>query len=266
MDTDVLRDAKAVLLDLDGTLYLGDRLFDWTLPFLATLRALGLKRIFMTNNSSRNVGDYVAKLNRLGIDATAEEIITSGQSAVLYLHGHPEIRRIYVFGTESLAREVREAGFKVVTEGADAVLVGFPITQTYETLCGAAFELQRGAWFLATHPDPACPSPEGLLPDAGSFCRLLTEATGRELDEVFGKPSEWMLHLALERAGVERGEMVLVGDRLMTDIAMGARHGMPTVLVLSGATGADDVAASDIQPRLTLPDVGALGEALRAAR
>lgn len=266
MTLDVLKDVKALLLDLDGTLYLGDHLFDWTPAFLAALRELGLRPIYMTNNSSRNTADYVAKLARLGIPATADDIITSGQSAMLYFRQRPEIRRVYVFGTESLADEVRRSGLEVVASGADAVLVGFPITMTYETLCGAAFELQRGALFLATHPDPACPSPRGLLPDAGSFCRCLAEATGREVDEVFGKPSEWMLHLALERAGVERGRMAVVGDRLMTDVAMGVRHGMPTVLVLSGATNRADLAASDVQPDLVFQHVGALGEALRTVR
>jgi HAD superfamily hydrolase (TIGR01450 family) len=262
MTPDVLKDVKALLLDLDGTLYLGDHLFDWTPAFLQTLRDLGVRAIYMTNNSSRSTADYVAKLNRLGIPAAADDIITSGQSALLYFRQRPELRRIYVFGTESLADEIRGAGLDVVTTGADAVLIGFPTTMTYETLCGAAFELQRGAVFLATHPDPACPSPRGLLPDAGSFLRCLTEATGREVDEVFGKPSEWMLHLALERAGVERRQMAVVGDRLMTDIAMGARHGMPSVLVLSGATSRADLAAADVQPDLVFQNVGALGEAL----
>ena len=266
MTLDVLKNVKALMLDLDGTLYLGDQVFAWTPGFLATLRDLGLRAIFMTNNSSRNTGDYVTKLNKLGIAATADDIITSGQSAMLYFRQRPEVRRVYVFGTESLAEEVRRGGLEVVTSGADAVLVGFPTNMTYETLCGAAFELQRGALFLATHPDPACPSPRGLLPDAGSFCRCLAEATGREVDEVFGKPSEWMLHLALERAGVERHQMAVVGDRLMTDVAMGVRHGMPAVLVLSGATGRADLAASDIAPDLVFQHVGALGEALREVR
>jgi HAD superfamily hydrolase (TIGR01450 family) len=205
----------------------------------------------------------VAKLNGLGIDAAAEDIITSTQSALLYLRERPDLKRIYVFGTESLTEEVRAAGLEPVTSQADAVLLGFPTTMVYEDLCGASFELERGAVFLATHPDPACPSPRGLLPDAGSFMRCLTETTGREADLVFGKPSEWMLHLALERAGLERHQMAVVGDRLMTDIRMGASHGMPTVLVLSGATSRDDLSTSDVEPDLVVPNVGVLADLLR---
>lgn len=262
MDITALRNVKALLLDLDGTLYLGERLFDWTPPFLAALRRRGLRRFFMTNNSSRSTDEYVAKLRRLGIDATAEEIITSSQSAMLYLGEHPEIRRVYVLGTEALVGEVARAGLEVVESGADAVLVGFPTNLTYAALYRTAIELQHGARFLATHPDPACPAPEGLMPDCGSLCRCLAVATGREPDEVFGKPSRWMLRLARQRAGVGPGEMAVVGDRLSTDVRMGSDHGMPTVLVLSGATSRDDLAASDTQPDLVFENVGALGEAL----
>jgi len=263
MDLTALAGVKALLLDLDGTLYLGDQLFDWTPGFLAAVRERGLRRLFMTNNCTRNVAQYVEKLNRLGVDAAADDIITSGQSAALYLGEHPEIRRVYVLGTEALAGDVRDCGKEVVASGADAVLVGFPTNLTYETLCGAAWQLQRGARFLATHPDPACPDPRGLLPDCGAICRCLATATGREPEEVFGKPSEWMLRLAAERAGVGPGELAVVGDRLMTDIRMGAEHGMPTVLVLSGATCRDDLARSPVQPDLVFDHVGALAEAIR---
>jgi len=262
MDVTALAGVKALLLDLDGTLYLGDRLFDWTPGFLAAARERRLRRLFMTNNCTRSAGQYAEKLARLGVEASADDVITSGQSAVLYLDEHPEIRRVYVLGTESLAGEVRASGKDVVADGADAVLVGFPTNLTYESLCEAAWQLQRGARFLATHPDPACPDPRGYLPDCGSVCRCLAAATGREPEEVFGKPSAWMLRLASARAGVGPGELAVVGDRLMTDIRMGAEHGMPTVLVLSGATSRDELARSPVQPDLVFEHVGALGEAL----
>jgi len=238
-------------------------LFDWTPGFLAALRDRELGRLFMTNNCTRSVAQYVEKLNRLGVDAAADEIITSGQSAALYLRERPEVRRVYVLGTEALADDVRASGKEVVASDADAVLVGFPTNLTYAALCGAAWELQRGARFLATHPDPACPDPRGLLPDCGAICRCLATTTDREPDLVFGKPSEWMRRLAVERAGVAPGEIAVVGDRLMTDVRMGTEHGMPTVLVLSGATRRDDLAGSDVQPDLVFDHVGALAAALR---
>lgn len=277
MNVDRLRSVKAMLLDLDGTLYLGDRLFEGTPGFLAVLRERGIRPLYMTNNCTRTAAQYVRKLRRLGIEATPDQVITSGQSAAAYLAAHPEIRRVFVLGTEALADDVRSAGKEVAgpaddesapdagpTPDADTLLVGFPTNLTYGSLSSAAFALQRGARFLATHPDPACPDPRGMLPDCASVCSCLETATGRRVEEVFGKPSEWMLRLALERSGVPPGEMALVGDRLTTDIRMGIEHGIPSVLVLSGATSCADLAASPIRPDLVFEDVGGLGAALSA--
>ncbi|NIA21027.1 MAG: HAD-IIA family hydrolase [Anaerolineaceae bacterium] len=265
MNLDVLKNVKTFLLDLDGTLYLGDQLFDWTPGFLETLRELGLQRIFMTNNSSRDAASYAEKLGRLGIEAEPREIITSGQSAALYLREQTDIRTVYVLGTESLAGEVRQAGKTVVAEGADALLVGYATNLDFAGLSQAAIELQRGARFLATHPDRSCPDPRGMLPDCGAMCACLTSATGRKVEHVFGKPSSWMLRLATERAGLEVRQMVLVGDRLYTDIQMAVASGMPSVLVLSGETGRDGLSRSEVRPDLVFEDVGALGKALEGS-
>ncbi len=263
---DLLRPVRAFMLDLDGTLYLGDRLFDWTLGFLDVLRQRGLGRIFMTNNSSRDAESYVQKLRRLGIsDAEPQQVITSGQSAMLYLADHPELQRIYVLGTPALEAEVRAAGRLALTdqpETADAVLVGYDTTLTFERLSGAAIALEQGAGFLATHPDRGCPDPRGMLPDCGALCACLENVTGRRVDQVFGKPSQWMLHLATERTGLLPQQMALVGDRLYTDIAMAVQSGMPSVLVLSGETRRSDVADAVVQPDMVFDDVGALGRAL----
>jgi HAD superfamily hydrolase (TIGR01450 family) len=266
MNLESLARLKALLLDLDGTLYLGDRLFPWTPDFLAVLRRRGLKRIFMTNNSSRNAVTYAEKLRRLGVEATPDEIITSGQSAMLYLRDHPELKRLFVLGTDALADEVRQGGREVVQDNADAVLVGYATNLTFAALSAAAIELQHGARFLATHPDRVCPDPRGFLPDCGAMCACLTTATGRTPEEVFGKPSPWMLRLALERAGVAPHEMALVGDRLYTDIRMAVESGMPAILVLSGETSRCDLAASPVQPDFIFDDVGALGRALAAIK
>jgi HAD superfamily hydrolase (TIGR01450 family) len=266
MGNDVLKNVKALLLDLDGTLYLGNRLFDWTPPFLATLRDLGLRRIFMTNNSSRNAAGYTEKLRRLGVDAEPQEIITSGQSAALYLREQPDIRTVYVLGTEALAEDVRQAGKTVVAEEADAVLVGYATNLDFESLSRAAIELQHGARFLATHPDRVCPDPRGMLPDCGAMCACLASAVGREPDQVFGKPSPWMLRLATERLGLAPGAMALVGDRLYTDIQMALDSGMPAVLVLSGETTQEEAASATVRPDVVFENVGQLASALRRLR
>ncbi len=266
MPTDPLANVRALLLDLDGTLYLGDRLFEWTPGFLEQIRGLGLGRLFMTNNSSRSATAYREKLHRLGIDAAPEEILTSGQSAALYLERTPDVERVYVLGTPSLADEIGAAGKAVVQEGADAVLVGYPTDLTYDGLARAAVELQHGARFLATHPDRVCPDPAGMLPDCGAVCACLTTATGREPEHVFGKPSRWMVELALARTGLQAGEVAVVGDRLYTDMRMAATAGMPGVLVLSGETDRRRLRGSDVAPDLVVEHVGKLGEHLRARR
>jgi HAD superfamily hydrolase (TIGR01450 family) len=266
MSADVLADVKAFLLDLDGTLYLGGRLFDWTPRLLAVLRRRGLGRLFMTNNSSRNADGYVEKLRRLGIDAAPDEVLTSGQSAALYLSEHPEIRRVYVLGTEALADDVRGAGKEVVDRAADTVLVGYATNLTFQSLSRAAIELQRGARYLATHPDIVCPDPEGMLPDCGSMCRCLSAAARREPEAVFGKPSAWMVRSALSRTRLEPRQMAVVGDRLYTDMRMALDSGMPAILVLSGETHREDLESGTVRPDLVFEHVGALADALDRLR
>jgi len=265
MDTAGLRSVKAFLLDLDGTLYLGDRLFEWTPRFLDTLRRRGLGRFFMTNNSSRDAEGYAAKLRRLGLDVQPDEIITSGQSAALYLREHPEIRSVYVLGTDQLAAEVRRAGKEVVDERADAVLVGYATNLTFAALARAAVEIRRGAVFLATHPDLVCPDELGMLPDCGSLCRCLAAATGREPDQVFGKPSSWMVRLVTERCGLPPQDIAIVGDRLYTDIRMGIDNGSLAVLVLSGETRRELLRTSTVQPDVVFENVFELAVALEQA-
>jgi len=212
----------------------------------------------MTNNSSRDGASTADKLRRMGLEAGPEEIITSGQSAALYLSEHPEIRRVYVLGTEELAAEVRRAGKDVVAEAADAVLVGYATNLTFAALARAAVEIQRGAAFLATHPDVVCPDTMGMLPDCGSLCRCLAAATGREPAQVFGKPSRWMVRLITQRCGLSGPQIAIVGDRLYTDIQMAQDSGAVAILVLSGETCREDLAASKVRPHLVVEHVGAL--------
>ena len=262
MDAQALRRVKAFLIDLDGTLYLGDRLFEWTPAFLKALSRRGLRRFFMTNNSSRDAIGYAEKLRRLGVDAAPEEVITSGQSAALYLREHGEIRRVYVLGTEALAEEVRRAGKEVVAERADAVLVGYATNLTFASLARAAVEIEHGAAFLATHPDLVCPDPMGMLPDCGSLCQCLTAATGRGPQEVFGKPSRWMVRLVTDRCGLRPSEIAIVGDRLYTDMRMAAENGALAILVLSGETSRQRLAEGKVRPDLVFEHVGELAAAL----
>jgi len=266
--SELLRRIKHACLDLDGTLYLGSTCFEWTGGFLRTLQSLGIGRTFVSNNSSRSRIEYVAKLTAFGIECEAEEVWLSTQAMIAWLlHERPDLRRIHVLGTPSLVRELADAGFDVADrlERPDAVLVGFDSTLDYERLCRAATWIAAGCPFLATHMDRVCPNDAPtVLVDCGSICACLTAATGREPDFVAGKPEASMLQPILDRYGLEPSEVLVVGDRVYTDIEMAHRAGTASVLVLSGEASAADAAhaAADV----VVANVGELGRLLEAAR
>jgi NagD protein len=251
------------VLDLDGTLYRGGRLFDCTLPFLATLERLGLGRTFLTNNTALSKSDYVEKLNRLGIPASESDIYTPADSAILYLRANvPAGARLAVLGTPSLCRQFEEAGFVVDWEAPQAVVAGFDMTLTYERLCRAAWWISKDLPFIATHPDFVCPTSEPtVLVDCGSICAALTAATGRR-PVTLGKPDPSILWDLCRREGLDPAQAAMVGDRLYTDIAMAQKAGAAAILVLSGEARADQAAALDPPPDLVVADVGELARFL----
>src|SRR5512146_1179205 len=173
---------RHVVLDMDGTLYKGSRLFTQTVPFLEQLRTLGIGRTFLTNNTSRSKAEYVTKLQRMGIDAREEDIYTPAESVFTYLHSHlPKVKRIAILGTPSLVQEFEQAGFALDWEAPESVVVGFDTTLNYERLCRTAFWISNDLPFLATHPDLVCPTDEPtVLVDCGALCSCLTAATGKK--------------------------------------------------------------------------------------
>ncbi|NLX21091.1 MAG: HAD-IIA family hydrolase [Phycisphaerae bacterium] len=260
---------RHLALDMDGTLYRGGTLFDFTLPFLARLDRLGIGYTFLTNNCSRSVRDYMAHLDRLGIAAKADQIYTSSLATLAYLRsGHPDVRRVYLVGTPSLQREFEEAGYEV-TDGAepDAVVVGFDTALTFERLCRAAWWIKQGKLFVATHPDLVCPTDKPtVLVDCGSVCACLERASGQSPIAVLGKPHPLMLAGILARHGLEPTELAMVGDRLYTDMAMARAAGAIGVLVLTGESRREDLHGSAFQPDVVVESVKELGESLERAR
>ena len=247
------------LFDLDGTLYLGERIFSFTGPLLDAIRKSGGKYLFLTNNSSRSVEDAVKKLARLGIASAKGDFVTSSQATALYLlRAHPG-RRLYICGTESLKAELHAHGFPIAGSWreAEAVVVGFDTELTFrklEDVCrllAARPELP----YIATNPDLVCPVEFGSVPDCGSICAMLRNATGRE-PLVIGKPSPLMVELAMERWGFAPGETAVVGDRLYTDIRCARSAGVTGIAVLSGETDRQMLAESPDVPDLVLQNAG----------
>ncbi len=262
-----LKRIQHVVLDMDGTLYKGARLFAQTVPFLAGLRSLEIGYTFLTNNTSRSKADYVEKLRKMGIEAREPEIYTPAESAMSYLRTNlPQAKTLAILGTQSLEREFIGAGFTVSWNAPDAVVVGFDTELTYERLCRAAYWISRGLPYLATHPDFVCPTDEPtVLVDCGSICACLNAATGRKPD-VFGKPNPSILLELRDRLHLASGEMVMVGDRLYTDMKMAQEAGIPGVLVLTGEATGEQAAALERRPDLVVADVGELGALLAEAR
>ena len=245
---------RHVVLDMDGTMYLGSTLFPQTRPFLATLEQLTIGYSFVTNNCSRSRAEYATYLAEMGIDVQRDKIWTSAHATIFYLHAKlPQVRRLYVLGTSGLEDEFRSAGFDIVHDDPEAVIVGFDNELTYERLAHTAYWIAQGLPYVATHPDRVCPTDRPIvLPDCGAFCALLESATGRRPDAVPGKPNPAMLQSIFAEHAVLPGEVVVVGDRLYTDIRMARDAGAIAVLTLTGETKQADV---DAGPQSSRPDI-----------
>jgi HAD superfamily hydrolase (TIGR01450 family) len=260
---------RHVALDMDGTIYKGSTLFDFTKPFLVSLKEMGVNCTFLTNNPSKSTREYLTKLHHFGISADADELYTSTHSTIEYLRVHlPQVKRLFALGTPGMCAELTEAGFTLChvdeQKGPDAVVVGFDPTLTYTRLCRAAWWIQQGKMFIATNPDLVCPTDKPtVLVDCGSICAALTAATGRKPNKVLGKPDPEMLRGILQRHSLRPRELAMVGDRLYTDVVMAQRAGVMSVLVLTGETTAEAAAMHLPAPDLIVPSLAEFGEVLR---
>ena len=252
---------KLFLLDMDGTFYLGDRLLPGALEFLALCRESGRQFAFLTNNSSRSKADYVSRLRGFGADIAEQDVFTSGDATLQYLAERGFSKEILLIGTPSLEAQFRAAGYTVRAEAPQAVVLGFDTTVTYEKLTLLCNAVRAGLPYIATHPDFNCPVADGFIPDIGAVIAFVKASTGREPDAVIGKPNAYIARAAAQKYGVALEDVCMVGDRLYTDIALGA-CGCGTALVLCGETTPADLAASDIVPGIVCADLAELGRRL----
>ena len=263
---EILRSKKLYLFDMDGTLYLGDRLYDFTIELLETLKATGRKYLFMTNNSSKSVEDYIKKLVKLGIPSTRDDFITSSQATAYYLKQHHWGQKLYVCGTKSLKRELEMEGF-TVTENIDEVeciVMGFDTELTFQKLHDVSYLLltREEIPYIATNPDYVCPTEFGSVPDCGSVCDMIYNAT-KKRPVVIGKPSPLMPLLAMDQHGFSKEETAVVGDRIYTDVKSGLNAGITGILVLSGESTLQTLAESDVEPHLVLEDASEILAAIK---
>ena len=264
-DTSILREKKLWLLDMDGTIYEENDVYPCTLPFLQAVKDSGGQYVFLTNNSSKSVEDYVEKVNRMGIEADRNNFFTSTQATVQYLKETHPGALVYAQGTRSFVKELRDSGIRVTEadeEGVEVCLVGYDTELTYQKLTTTCHVLKKDVAYIAANLDFVCPEIGGFLPDCGSMCIGIRYATGKE-PKVIGKPEPTMIDTACHRFGVEKDRAVLIGDRLYTDIASGNNAGITTICVLSGEATEEDLKTTEFTPTFVLKDVGEVTKILK---
>lgn len=245
-----LTDVRCFLLDMDGTFYLGEKLIDGSLSFIEAVKKSGRDFLFLTNNSSHNAAHYVKKLARMGLEVPREKVLTSGEATAMVVKEKFPGKKPFVLGNEFLFEELTEAGIEIDQQHPDYVLIGYDTTLDYKKMTAVCDLVRAGLPYVATHPDFNCPTETGFAPDIGAIMAFIEASAFRRPDLIVGKPHGGIVRAAVERTGYPAGQMAMVGDRLYTDIETGLRHGMTSILVMTGETTPEMLRASDTHPDL----------------
>lgn len=264
VNADELKNKKLWLFDMDGTIYEEEAVFDGALNLLKAIEDSGGKYVFITNNSSKSVNDYVNKVNRLGIKADKENFFTSTQATILWLKQNTPEAKVYCQGTKSFVEELMIAGINVTekVESVGVVLVGFDMELTTAKLRNTCEILStQKVTYIATNPDWVCPVAFGFIPDCGSICQMIKNATGK-WPIFIGKPEPTMVDIVRAKEHYSAEETVVVGDRLYTDIATGLNAGTAAVCVLTGEATVEEIIKGDIKPTYTFQCVRDIAEAI----
>lgn len=258
---EALKKVKCFILDLDGTVYLGDNVLDGSIDFLNTLKKNNIGFKFFTNNSSKNAAVYVDRITKMGFEITDDMMLISNYVIIEHLKEKFPNKKVFVLGTEYLKSDFKRFGINVVEDDPDVVVVGFDTSLEYENLSKACTFIRNGAPFLGVNPDFNCPTEDGFIPDCGSICKLITASTG-VVPEFFGKPTTHTLNYVLNNTGFKEEEIAFVGDRLYTDIAIGHGNDATTILVLSGEATLEDLIDSEVQPTIIMDSLKTVNEIL----
>lgn len=249
-----LKDIQCFLLDLDGTFTLDDQLLPGALELLDWFTKNNIRYLFLTNNSSKSNEDYLLNLSNVGLNVNSTQVFTSSQATAIYLQNHYQGKGVYVLGTPSLIHELKKYNIQINDVNPDVLVLGFDTSLTYEKLAKFCNYVRKGVFYVATHADINCPTREGFIPDAGSFIELIKTSTGRLPNLVIGKPNKSIVDAICQLTGASASHMVMIGDRLYTDMAM-RQHGIKTILVLTGETRAKDIENSPFRPDYIVEDL-----------
>ena len=251
----ILSQVRCFALDMDGTIYLGEKWIDGAKDFLERIEASGRSYVFLTNNSSKNAAVYVEKLARMGLHLGEERIVTSGQATIYYLKRHFPDKKVFLLGNELLKEEFAQAGVLLTDENPEVVVTAFDTSLDYQKMCKVCDFVRAGLPYLATHPDYNCPTEDGFIPDAGAIHAFIHASAFRYPERVIGKPNEDIIQYLTTRVHTERSRIAIVGDRLYTDIAAGRNNGLKSVLVLSGEATMEEAVKSEVKPHLIFSSV-----------
>lgn len=238
------------IFDLDGTIYLGEKLIPGARETIERLKSLSKKIVYLSNKPLQTREDYASKLTRLGIPTQPDEVINSSLVMARWLSREAPGATIYVIGEIPLIEELVRAGLRMSEKAGEIqyVIASFDRTFDYRKLNIALQAIKKGARFIATNPDRTCPVEGGEIPDCAAVIGAVEGTTGKKVEAIAGKPSDIMIRVAVDYMDLGPQDCVLVGDRLETDMVMGKKAGMATALVLSGVTNREILKKSVIQP------------------
>ncbi len=256
-----LTNCQLFLLDMDGTIYLGETLLPGAKTLIELLETRGIEYLLLTNNSSKHREQYAQKLKRLGLSISQEKIFTSGEATAIYIKKQKPRAKVYLVGTPALENEFRHQGFELVDHEPDYAVLGFDTTLTYDKLWRLCDFVREDVPYIATHPDFNCPVEAGYMPDIGAMIAFVAASTGCN-PLIVGKPNPPTLEAVTAKFSVPLEHICMVGDRLYTDIALGT-FGVNTVLVLSGEATLTDLPDAPHKPDLVVQNLAELAELLQ---
>jgi len=247
---DALKRIKYFLLDMDGTFYLENKILEGSLEFLEEIKKRSIKTLFLTNNSSKPVDAYLEKLKNMGAPEEFLNVITSGDATLRFAKQHYPNKKAYLLANQIVSKDMLAKDLLVDLEDPDYVILTYDTELDYHKLDRICYFIRQGLPYIASHPDLNCPMSYGFAPDIGATIAYIKASTGRLPDKIIGKPNAEIINDGLEVLGAKREEVAMVGDRLYTDVEAAIQNGLLGILVLSGETDLDMLAASDIKPDL----------------
>ena len=249
-----MENVSGFMIDMDGTVYKGNNVIKGAPEFIERLKERNIPFVFLTNNSASDREHYFNKLTRMGFKINIDNILTSTTATIAYIQKHHRGKTVYPLGTSKFIKEIKEAGICIDDEHPDIVLLAFDTSVTYEKMNNAYQFLKKGSKFIATHPDDLCPTEDGYDIDIGPFIRFFESMTGKKAT-VIGKPNKMMVRMAAEKMNVPLKRMVMVGDRIYTDMKMASDAGIRSIMVLSGEAKRSDLPRTDTVPTMIVNSV-----------